>query len=62
MTVSKLKNQSSKHQLLFCAKDEKDRNSWINFLTDLNQRLIQSSKQQANSSSILLVNRNKIIL
>lgn len=55
MIVSKLKNPSIKQQLLFCAKDSKDRDSWINVLKDLNERLIQASKVSANSSSILLV-------
>ena len=54
MIVSKLKNPQSKHKLLFCAKDEKDKNNWINVLKDLNERLIQGSKTSANSSSILL--------
>jgi hypothetical protein len=55
MIVSKLKNPAIKQQLLFCAKDAKDRDSWINVLKDLNERLIQASKVSANSSSILLV-------
>lgn len=54
MIVSKLKSPQSKHKLLFCAKDEKDRNNWINVLKDLNERLIMSSKSSANSSSIVL--------
>ena len=40
MIVSKLKAPHAKHKLLFCAKDEKDRNNWINVLKDLNERLL----------------------
>ena len=54
MIVSKLKNPMIRQKLLFCAKDEKDKNNWINVLKDLNERLIQGSKISSNSSSILL--------
>ena len=56
MIVSKLKNPAVKQQLLFCAKDEKDRDSWINVLKDLNERLVQASKSCTLNSpaSILL--------
>ena len=49
MIVSKLKSPQSKHKLLFCAKDEKDRNNWINVLKDLNERLILASKTSPHS-------------
>lgn len=46
MVVPKLKNSSLKQKLLlFCAKDEKDKNNWINVLRDLNDRLFQSSSR-----------------
>ncbi len=54
MIVSKLKTPAVRQKLLFCAKDEKEKHNWINVLKDLNERLIQASKQSSNSSSILL--------
>ena len=52
MTVSKLRHPSVCGQpLLFCAKDEKERNNWINVLRDLNERLMQAAKLQGSSTS-----------
>lgn len=51
MVVPKLKNSSLKQKLLlFCAKDEKDKNNWINVLRDLNDRLFQSAQTRSASS------------
>ena len=49
MVVTKLKNQQATQPLLFCAKDEKDRNSWINVLRDLNERLTQAHRNGSGS-------------
>jgi serine/threonine-protein kinase MRCK len=50
MFVSKLKNPPVKQQLLFCAKDEKDRNNWINVLHDLNGRLVNNGPVVSTSN------------
>jgi len=55
MVVTKLKNQHQTQPLLFCAKDEKDRNSWINVLRDLNERLIQAHTKNINTNSVPLL-------
>lgn len=60
MVVSKLKNQHQVQPLLFCAKDEKDRNSWINVLRDLNERLIQAHKVSECSLPLLPVEAKEI--
>ena len=46
MIVSKLKQPPVRQKLLFCAKDEKDKNAWINVLRDLNERLVKQQQQQ----------------
>lgn len=53
ISVSKFKTPMFKQKFLFCAKDEKDRNNWINVLKDLNERLIQLSKISPESVSSL---------
>lgn len=60
MVVSKLKNQQQSQPLLFCAKDEKDRNSWINVLRDLNERLIQANKVANSGVPILPIEAKEI--
>lgn len=56
MVVPKLKNSSLKQKLLlFCAKDEKDKNSWITVLKDLNERLYQAAKSSSDSISNIMV-------
>jgi len=56
MVASKLNNNQHQSQpLLFCAKDKKDRNSWINVLRDLNERLIQAHSKILFTSSVPLL-------
>lgn len=60
MVVTKLKSHHQTQPLLFCAKDEKDRNSWINVLRDLNERLLHAHKVQPSSIPLLPVEAKEI--
>ena len=42
MIVTKLRQPVLKQKLLFCAKDENEKTSWINVLKDLNERLTRN--------------------
>jgi serine/threonine-protein kinase MRCK len=53
--ASKLKSPDSRQQILFCAKDENDKNNWITMLRDLNQRLKIMSRTQNSLQSIIFV-------
>lgn len=46
--VTKLKHPDVRQQILFCAKDVKDKDNWIQILKDLNARLIQNMKISNN--------------
>ncbi len=51
--ASKFKAPDSKQQILFYAKDPNDKNSWINVLNDLHDRLVNTSKVSNNSLGTL---------
>ncbi len=54
--VTKLKQPAdSRQQILFCAKDVNDKNSWIAVLKDLNNRLIHATKLSNNKSATILL-------
>ena len=53
--VTKLKHPDIRQQILFCAKDIKDKESWINVLYDLNKRLIEAIKTINNKISLISV-------
>ena len=54
--VTKLKQPDLRQQILFCAKDVKDKESWIQVLRELNDKLIHNTRSSNNKlSTILLV-------
>lgn len=60
--ASKLKSPDLRQQILFCAKDENDKNNWITMLRDLNQRLKIMSRTQNSPQSIIFVSISLLLI